>query len=201
MAGLMRSPALRLALLVPVLLAAGAAVAAEGGGLVGTRPPEWTAEHWLNTEPLALADLRGRVVLVRFWTGPGCPYCRSSAPALNEWHERYADDGLAVVALYHHKGRGGPDGADPEAVAAYARELGFEFPVAIDPGWRTLHAWWLDGHRRGWTSVSFLLDRDGVIRRVHPGGQYVKGDAAYAELEAAIERLLAEPAGEHQGGS
>lgn len=181
---------------ISILLGAtslGAGVAAEGDQLLGTRPPEWTAEHWLNTEPLALEDLRGRVVLVRFWTGPGCPYCRASAPALNEWHERYAEDGLTVVGLYHHKGRGGRNGADPAAVAAYADELGFEFPLAIDPGWKTLRAWWLDGHSRGWTSVSFLLDRDGVIRHVHPGGQYVKGDAAYAEMEAAIQRLLAEP--------
>jgi peroxiredoxin len=107
---------------------------------------------------------------------------------------------LTVVALYHHKGRGGANGADPEAVATYAEELGFEFPVAIDPGWRTLRAWWLDGRPRAWTSVSFLLDRDGVIRHVHPGGQYVEGDTAHAELEAAIERLLAEPAGGKPGG-
>jgi peroxiredoxin len=115
---------------------------------------------------------------------------------LNAWHERYADEGLTVVALYHHKGHGGANGADPEAVAAYAEELGFEFPVAIDPGWQTLHAWWLDRHPRAWTSVSFLLDRNGIIRHVHPGGQYVEGDTAHAELEAAIERLLIEPAGE-----
>jgi thiol-disulfide isomerase/thioredoxin len=196
----MRSRVAALGLLLPLILGTGNAAAAEGDELLGARPPEWTAEHWLSSEPLSLGDLRGRVVLVRFWTGPECPYCRASAPALNEWHERYADEGLTVVALYHHKGRGGADGADPEAVAAYAEELGFEFPVAIDPGWRTLHAWWLDGHSHGWTSVSFLLDRDGVIRHVHPGGQYVEGDAAHGELEAAIERLLAEPAGGQPGG-
>jgi len=189
----MTSYALLLALLVPILLGAGDVAAAEGDDLLGTRPPEWTAEHWLNSEPLTLEGLRGRVVLVRFWTGPGCPFCRASAPALEHFHERYADDGLTVVALYHHKGRG-MDGADPEEVAAYAEELGFEFPVAIDPGWRTLRAWWLDGHSRSYTSVSFLLDREGVIRHVHPGGQYVEGDPAYAALEAAIERLLAQPA-------
>jgi thiol-disulfide isomerase/thioredoxin len=196
----MRSRVAALGLLLPLILGAGNAAAAEGDELLGTRPPEWTAEHWLSSEPLLLGDLRGRVVLVRFWTGPGCPYCRASAPALNEWHERYADEGLTVVALYHHKGRGGANGADPEAVATYAEELGFEFPVAIDPGWRTLRAWWLDGRPRAWTSVSFLLDRDGVIRHVHPGGQYVEGDTAHAELEAAIERLLAEPAGGKPGG-
>ena len=76
-------------------------------------------------------------------------------------------------------------------MARLAGELGFEFPVAIDAGWRTLRAWWLDDHERGWTSVSFLLDRQGVIRHVHPGGQYVQGSLEHAALEAAIERLLA----------
>jgi len=55
-------------------------------------------------------------------------------------------------------------------------------------------AWWLDGHDRSWTSVTFLLDREGAIRNIHPGGQYLEGDEAHARLEAAIERLLAEPA-------
>jgi peroxiredoxin len=183
----------RATLLLPILLAAAPLPAREGQDLVGSRPPEWRVEHWLNSEPLTLEELRGRVVLVRFWTGPQCPHCRSSAPALNDFHDRYAARGLTVVGLYHHKGRGGPDGADVDEVARWAGELGFEFPVAIDVGWRTLRAWWLDGHDRGWTSVSFLLDRQGVIRQIHPGGQYVQGDPDHAALEAAIERLLAEP--------
>jgi len=183
---------LRPAFLLALLLSAGAVSAGEGEELLGTRPPEWTAEHWLNSDPLTLEELRARVVLVRFWTGPGCPYCRASAPALNDFHRRYAAEGLTVVGLYHHKG---PGGADPEAVVRYARELGFAFPVAIDTDWRTLRAWWLDGHDRAWTSVTFLLDRQGAIRHIHPGGQYAEGDEAHARLEAAIERLLAEPAG------
>lgn len=180
----------RAALLLALLLSAGPIAAGEGEELLGTRPPEWTAERWLNSEPLTLERLRGRVVLVRFWTGPGCPYCRASAPALNDFHDRFAADGLAVVGLYHHKG---PGRVDPEAVARYARELGFAFPVAIDPDWRTLRAWWLDGHDRSWTSVTFLLDRRGVIRHIHPGGQYLQGDEAHKRLETAIELLLAEP--------
>ncbi|HVR30644.1 MAG TPA: TlpA disulfide reductase family protein, partial [Thermoanaerobaculia bacterium] len=151
-------------LLLPVLLAAGPLAAREGDDLVGSRPSEWTVEQWLDGEPLTLEELRGRVVLVRFWTAPHCPYCRASAPALNDFHQRYAERGLTVIGLYHHKGRGGADGADVDEVARWADELGFEFPVAIDAGWRTLRAWWLDGRPRAWTSVSFLLDRQGVIR-------------------------------------
>lgn len=189
----MRAPIARLlavvALVVSPAVVVGAAGADEpGAGLVGRPAPEWQAEHWINSEPLTLESLRGRVVLVRFWTAPGCPFCRATAPSLNTFHERYGDDGLTVVGLYHHKARSPLDPAD---VARYAEGFGFEFPVAIDVGWRTLSRWWLDGRDRGWTSVSFLLDREGVVRWVHPGGKYVEGDEDFAELEAAIERLLA----------
>jgi peroxiredoxin len=161
----------------------------EGSELIGRPAPAWRAEHWINSAPLQLAGLRGRVVLVRFWTAPDCPFCGASAPALNDFHARYADRGLTVIGLYHHKAR---TALDPAAVERYARAFGFRFPVAIDPDWQTLRAWWLDG-RRGFTSASFLIDRRGNIRHVHPGGQYVRGDAAYTELQGMIERLCAEP--------
>ena len=184
----MRSPSSKAAavvLRVGLLVALGAA--GPGTELVGRAAPEIHAEHWINSEPLALEDLRGRVVLVRFWTAPGCPFCSATAPSLNTLHDRYGDDGLVVVGLYHHKSRSPLDPAD---VARYAEGFGFEFPVAVDTGWRTLRSWWLDRRERGWTSVSFLLDRDGVVRWVHPGGKYVEGDEDFAELEARIGELL-----------
>lgn len=174
-------------------LAAPGATAADprtqGEKPVGRPAPAWRVEHWINSAPLELAALRGRVVLVRFWTAPDCPFCSATAPALNDFHARYAERGLTVVGFYHHKARGP---LDPRAVERYARLFGFRFPVAIDPDWRTLRAWWLDD-RRKFTSASFLIDRRGIIRHVHPGGRYVRGDAAYAELQAMIERLCAEP--------
>lgn len=186
------SQPLVLALLIAALLLPLTVRAAEPGDeLLGRPVPEWEAEHWMGSPPLALQDLRGRVVLVRFWTGPGCPYCRATAPALNTLHERYGSSGLTVVGLYHHKAR---RPLDPEAVHRYAEELGFEFPVAVDPGWRTLRRWWLDRADSGWTSVSFLLDREGIVRWIHPGGQYVEGDGDFEELEAEIRRLLGKPA-------
>jgi peroxiredoxin len=97
--------------------------------------------------------------------------------------------GLRVIGIYHHKQ---PTPMDPQQVAEQAAEFGFKFPVAVDPGWRTLKRWWLDGHERGFTSVSFLLDRRGVIRHIHPGRQYVKGDADHAAMKAKIVELLAE---------
>ncbi len=77
-------------------------------------------------------------------------------------------------------------------VKKFAAEYGFKFPVAVDPEMQTLKQWWLDGDRRKWTSVSFLLDRKGVVRHIHPGGMYVKGDADYEAMKAKIVELLAE---------
>ena len=156
---------------------------------IGTKPPEWQAEHWLNSEPVSLRDLRGKVVLVRWWTAAGCPYCKATAPALNDFYRQYHKRGLEVIGFYHRKSDGP---LRVEDVKKYAGQFGFKFPVAIDPEWRTLKRWWLDTGDRDFTSVSFLIDRRGVIRFVHPGGQYVKGEKAYAELKAKIEGLLAE---------
>lgn len=57
--------------------------------LLGTKAKAWTVSHWFNTEAMDLEDLQGNVVLVRWWTGPHCPFCRASAAALNEWYQTY----------------------------------------------------------------------------------------------------------------
>lgn len=166
-----------------------AAPAEVGRELVGTKALAWTARTWLNSGPLSLEKLRGKVVLVRWWTAPGCPYCSASADALNGWARKYRDRGLVVIGMYHHKER---TPLTPEHVETHARKLGFEFPIAIDEDWKTLNRWWLDKASRGWTSVTFLVDRKGVIRHVHPGGAYFDGEPGFTALERAIESALAE---------
>ena len=158
--------------------------------LVGTTPPEWNAERWLNSEPLTLASLRGSVVVVRWWTA-GCPFCSSSAPALRAFHQTYGERGLKVVGMYHHKEE---TPFDPAVYEETAKKYGFTFPVAFDPEWRNFRGWMRDAKGEkvdtGWTSVTFVLDKQGVIQYVHPGGQYIAGDPAHAELQGVIERLL-----------
>jgi thiol-disulfide isomerase/thioredoxin len=149
---------------------------------------EWEVGDWINSKPLTLKDLSGKVVLVRWWTS-GCPLCKATAPALNEFHTKYRDDGLVVIGFYHHQASAPLDTAEVKQAAA---KLGFEFPVAIDAGWRTLKGWWLDENPRSWTSVSFLIDRKGVIGHIHPGGEIVRGHKAYDALKAKIEELLKE---------
>ena len=157
--------------------------------ILNTYPPEWTVSDWLNSKPLTLQELQNQVVLVRWWTGPTCPYCINSSAALNEFHETYKNDGLQVIGFYHHKSR---MPFDQNTVNKYAENLMFKFPVAVDHDWKTLTAWWLKDDRRKWTSVSFLLDRKGFVRYIHPGGQYVKGDGEYEKLQQEIEKLLKE---------
>src|SRR5712692_8548174 len=90
-------------LTVFVLASTGLSVVRADDKLIGSKPLEWQVENWMNSKPLALKDLSGRVVLIRWWMAPGCPWCAATAPALNEFHEKYKDQGLVVIGFYHHK--------------------------------------------------------------------------------------------------
>lgn len=164
-----------------------AAPAEVGRELIGTRPDAWSFDTWLNSEPLQLTQLRGKVVLVRWWTAPGCPYCAASANSLEKWWQKYRDQGLVVIGAYHHKS---DEPLTREHVAKESRRLGFTFPVAIDRDWKTLRSWWLDKTKRGWTSVTFLIDRTGKISFIHGGGAYVEGDPGYQALERALAEAI-----------
>ena len=158
-------------------------------GVIDQPAPPWQVSQWFNSPPLSLEDLRGKVVLVRWFTGPSCPFCSGTAPTLRALHERYADKGLAVIGMYHHKEE---TPLDPQQVEGWVKHFGYQFPVAIDKDWTTLRKWWLDGHHRSYTSASFLIDKTGVIRRVHLGGLIApEGDDINA-ITADIERLLAQ---------
>lgn len=172
-----------------------------GDDLIGVAAPPFQFDAWLNTEPLSLEDLEGRVVLVRWWTDT-CPFCASSSPALRALHEEYADSGLTLIGVFHPKaGRDDPLDVARVERAVEARE--FRFPVAVDWDWRnkTLKEWWLTGPDRPATSVTFILDKTGVIRFVHPGMEYHDDDGSeqhamctydMGRIRAAIEGLLAE---------
>ena len=167
------------------MVALHAEVPHEGAELIGTQAPNWEVSDWYNSQPLSLEQLRGRAVLVRWWTGPECPYCAVSAPTLNTLHERYHAKGLVVIGFYHHKS---PTPLTRRYVEQLVKRYRFRFPVAIDSEWRTLKHWWLDGYDRAWTSVSFLVDQQGVIRYIHPGGSSTDKEAHL--MEHLIQDLL-----------
>ncbi len=155
----------------------------------------WSFSRWVDTPPLTLEGLRGKVVLVR-WFNSGCRFCGNTLPGLETLRTRYAAPGLVVVGVFHPK----PVGKVNDGfVRRTARKLGFHGPLAVDEDWSTLNRWWLANHPgRNWTSVSFLVDREGVVRWAQGGGEYHASDdprhatcdASYAELERTIRRLL-----------
>ena len=169
----------------------------EGSELIGTKAPHWENHVWLNSEPISLDDLRGKVVLVRWWTDT-CPFCASSASALNEFYDGYKDDGLLVIGMYHPKPR--PRFVTMEAIQGAAKGLKFDFPVAIDNDWVSLRKYWLNGTPRGYTSVSFLIDKKGIIRYVHPGpefhqdgkGKHAQCATDYKYIKTTIKKLINE---------
>jgi thiol-disulfide isomerase/thioredoxin len=158
-------------------------------GVIDQPAPPWQVSQWFNSEPLSLEQLRGKVVLVRWFMGPSCPFCSGTAPTLRALHERYADKGLAVIGMYHHKEQ---TPLDPKQVAGWVKHFGYQFPVAIDKDWTTLRKWWLDGHDRSYTSVSFLIDKAGVVRRVHLGGLIAPEGEDIDAIKGDVERLLAQ---------
>jgi len=158
-------------------------------GVVDLPAPPFQVSQWFNSEPLALEQLRGKVVFVRWFMGPSCPFCSATAPTLRALHADYGDRGLAVIGMYHHK-ESTP--LDPEQVAGWAKHYRYTFPIAIDKDWLTLKKWWLDGHERSFTSVSFLIDKTGVIRRVHLGGTIAPEGDDIDAIRADIDRLLAQ---------
>ena len=173
-------------------------IAKEGDELIGKPAPEWGTLEWMNSQPLTLNELENKVVLIRWWTET-CPFCAASAPALNEFHDTFKDKGLVVIGMYHPKP---PGPRRQKALEKAVKRLGFEFPIGLDMDWGTLKGYWLAKGRHRWTSVSFLIDRRGQIRYIHPGGEYYKGEDEtrteaeqdYDELKAMIEKLIAEPA-------
>lgn len=163
---------------------------------IGVPAPPFTVSAWIGSPPLSLEDLRGKVVLVRFFTD-GCPYCRATAPALKQLDEDFRARGLVVIGLFHPKPRGSTRSV------ARVRELvdawGWTFPVGLDSDWTTLDAYWLGSGDRAATSASFLIDQRGGIHWVHPGPEFHPDGPTdhemcrhdYAELREAIETLLA----------
>ena len=172
-------------------------IAKEGDELIGELAPKWGTLKWMNSQPLKLSELEDKVVLIRWWTET-CPFCSRSAPALNEFHDIFKEKGLVVVGMYHPKP---PGPRRQKALEKAVKRLGFEFPIALDMDWSRLRRYWLSNSRHRWTSVSFLIDKRGKIRYIHPGGEYYKEEDEtqteaqrdYDKLKAMIEKLIAEP--------
>jgi cytochrome c biogenesis protein CcdA/thiol-disulfide isomerase/thioredoxin len=158
------------------------ASAAPPPAAAGQPAPEFTGlGAWLNSPPLTLQGLRGRVVLIDFWTWD-CVNCVRTLPAIKRWHERYAAQGLTIVGIHT------PEFAHERPLASVreaAARHGLAYPIVQDNGYAT----WTAFRNRYWPAL-YLIDRDGRIVYRHFG----EGDEAATEARIAAELAKPRPA-------
>jgi len=136
--------------------------------------------HWWNTannEPLTPEDLRGKVVLVDFWTY-SCINCIRTFPFMREMHEKYGNNGLVIIGVHT------PEfafEANPDNVSREIEKNNLNYPVALDPDYKTWRAY----SNRYWPA-GYFFDHMGRLRRTH------FGEGEYQESEEAIRSLLRE---------
>ena len=154
------------------------------GGAVGNCAPEFAGtQEWINSEPLSMENLRGKVVLIDFWTY-SCINCLRTLPFMREWHDRYADEGLVIVGVH-----------TPEFefeklydnVVQATKDESVAWPVVQDNDFTV----WRSYSNRFWPA-KYLVDQNGVIQYRH------FGEGKYAETEEQIRSLLEDMGAESQ---
>ena len=149
-----------------------------GGGTKGGLAAELKGiQAWINSDPLTIDGLQGKVVLIDFWTYT-CINCIRTLPYLKEWHAKYQDDGLVIIGVHT------PEfefEKDLDNVVKATRDYGVEWAVAQDNDFRTWRAY----ANRYWPA-KYLIDHEGIVRYTH------FGEGEYAETELKIRELLEE---------
>ncbi|HET9713081.1 MAG TPA: redoxin family protein [Pyrinomonadaceae bacterium] len=143
--------------------------------------PEISSGLWINSEPLTLKGLHGRVVLIEFWTF-ACYNCRNTLPSLKKWDAQYRDKGLTIIGVHT------PELDFERDIDQLRREvagLGIKYPVVTDQDYSTWKAYDVEA----WPTL-FLLDKQGRVRWTHVGEGY------YDKTEEVIKKLLAEEPGQ-----
>lgn len=160
-----------------------------GGGMIPSRTlteeskapaaPEISNGLWINSEPLTLRSLQGRVVLIEFWTF-ACYNCRNTLPTVKKWDTQYRDKGLTIIGVHT------PETDLERNETDLRREIAaleIKYPVVTDNDYATWKAYGVEA----WPTL-FLLDKQGRVRWTHVG------EGRYDETEAVIQKLLVEEA-------
>jgi cytochrome c biogenesis protein CcdA/thiol-disulfide isomerase/thioredoxin len=147
------------------------------GGLpdYGRAPTLHADGAWINSPPLTLQQLRGKVVLIDFWTY-SCINCLRTLPHLKAWYAAYHDKGLVIVGVHT------PEFAFEHVtsnVRAAVKRLGIAYPVVQDNRYKT----W-DNYANQYWPAEYLIDKQGRVRHTH------FGEGEYEETESLIRRLL-----------
>jgi cytochrome c biogenesis protein CcdA/thiol-disulfide isomerase/thioredoxin len=141
----------------------------------GSAPDFTGVSQWLNTDALSLDALRGKVVLIDFWTY-SCINCLRTLPHLEEWDKQYRSKGLVIVGVHT------PEFAfehDVGNVRAAVEKLGVRYPVALDNDYKTWNA-----YSNEFWPAEYLLDQEGHVRHIH------YGEGEYEKTEQDIRLLL-----------
>ncbi|MBD1855988.1 MULTISPECIES: thioredoxin family protein [Leptolyngbya] len=134
-------------------------------------------QQWLNSTPLSIADLKGNVVLIQFWTF-ACINCQRTLPYITRWHRQYAAQGLKVIGIHT------PEFAferEPNNIRKAIEKHQITYPVPVDNEYKT----WKAYQNEYWPHL-FLADRRGLMRYDHIG------EGAYDTTEQMIQTLLKE---------
>ena len=145
--------------------------------ILGTAPDFTGISAWINSDPLTMASLKGKVVLVDFWTY-SCINCIRTLPHVTSWYDTYKDQGFVVVGVHS------PEFAFEkvtENVKKAAVQYGIHYPIAQDNDLAT----WSAYNNQYWPA-HYLIDAQGKVRETH------FGEGNYDETEASIRALLAE---------
>lgn len=145
----------------------------------GVQAPELVGiEEWLNSPPLSLKQLHGKVVLIDFWAY-SCINCIRTLPHLEKWYKKYKDAGFVIIGIHS------PEfefEKVKENVQSAITRFGITYPIAMDSKLKTWNAF----HNRFWPA-EYLIDQNGTITNVH------FGEGRYEEMENAIRALLGLP--------
>lgn len=131
--------------------------------------------EWINSAPLSLADLRGKVVLVDFWTY-SCINCVRTLPYLKKWYDDYKDKGFVIVGVHTPEFEFEKNSAN---VKDAVKRFGINYPVALDNNYKT----WQNYNNRYWPA-HYLIDQNGKVIQTH------FGEGKHGETENAIRLLL-----------
>jgi cytochrome c biogenesis protein CcdA/thiol-disulfide isomerase/thioredoxin len=131
--------------------------------------------HWLNSDPLTMSQLRGKVVLIDFWTY-SCINCVRTLPYVNKWYDTYHDKGFVVVGVHSPEFEFEKDTGN---VADAIKRFHIHYPVAQDNNLATWQA-----YSNIYWPAHYLIDQNGIVRQVH------FGEGGYLETENAIRSLI-----------
>jgi thiol-disulfide isomerase/thioredoxin len=155
------------------------------GGDIGSQAPEFQGiSNWINSEPLSIENLRGKVVLVDFWTYT-CVNCIRTLPYIKDWQDKYASHGLVIVGV--HSPEFEFEKIEENVVRA-TEEYALTYPVAQDNDFET----WRSYENPAWPA-KYLVDANGIVRYTHIG------EGAYDETEMAIRTLLTQAGADLDG--